>query len=131
MGILDKLLGRPEVVGINGNGEFELDVVGESHYQAALEKICGPRKEKGENRIVQARLILDDHNPKDKQAVRIEIDGLLVGHLPHDAARSFRAELKRKGHASAIGTCRAKIKGGWQRKGSTGSYGVFLDIPTI
>lgn len=31
----------------NGPGAFEVNVVGESHYQAALESICGGRNESG------------------------------------------------------------------------------------
>jgi hypothetical protein len=70
MNLLSKLFGgkasgksvasEPDIVQIKGNGDFALEVAGESHCQHNLETICGPRTEQGENRIVQARLILED-----------------------------------------------------------------------
>lgn len=138
MNFISKLFNRtpkppvePERANLLGHGDFDLEVVGESHYQSNLETICGPRTTKGENRQVEATLILEDNNPHDKLAVRVEINGLAVGHLSRDVARSYREQLRRSGHPRAIGTCQAKIKGGWQRKnGDKGHYGVWLDIPT-
>lgn len=120
---------KPELVELRGNGEYALEIVGESHYQNALEDICGPRKEKGENKKVEAFLHLDDDNPYDNKAVRVQIDGKVVGHLSREVARLYRQQLKQGGHPRAIGTCDAVIRGGWERKGKKGNYGVWLDIP--
>lgn len=137
MNFISKLFNRtpkppadPDRANITGHGDFYLEVVGESHYQANLETICGPRTTKGEERKVEATLILEDNNKYDNQAVRVEISGLTVGHLSREVARSYREQLKRSGHPRAIGVCQAMIKGGWKRKdGNTGHYGVWLDIP--
>lgn len=121
---------EPDEVELRGNGSYALEVVGESHYQENLEKICGVRKEKGENLTVDATLILEDDNPYDRQAVRVEISGLPVGYLSREVARIYREQIRLGGHPRAIGICKAKIKGGWERRnGDKGSYGVKLDIP--
>jgi hypothetical protein len=121
---------EPDEVELRGNGSFALEVVGESHYQENLEKICGQRKENGENLVTDATLILENNNPYDKQAVRVEISGLHVGYLSREVARLYREQIRLGGHPRAIGTCKARIKGGWERKnGDKGHYGVWLDIP--
>ena len=103
---------------------FVLPAVGESNYQEALRSICGEPSENGEDRIVDAVLILEDSNPYDPQAVRVDIPGKTVGYLSRANARRFR-----KSHAEASTTCKARIRGGWDRGGGdTGSYGVSLDV---
>jgi hypothetical protein len=123
---------EPDEVEIRGNGCFALEIVGESHYQKNLESICGPRKEEGEDLITDACLILEDNNPYDNKAVRIDISGLTVGHLSRETARLYREQLNQSGHPRAIGFCKARIKGGWKRRGNDiGHYGVWLDIPVV
>src|ERR1035437_5020271 len=50
---------------IQGPGTFSMEVVGESHYQSALESICGGRTEDSAEKYVQAVLVLEDHNAPD------------------------------------------------------------------
>jgi len=114
-----------------GPGTFQIEVVGESHYQRALERICGGRSEDGANKIVEATLILEDDNPYDDKAVRVDIDGQTVGYLPRSAARLYRRKLRKAGHARLTGKCSAVVRGGWDRGGSDrGHFGVWLDLPT-
>lgn len=143
MGFLSWLFGKtetpsnsvlPENVNfVRGPGEYKFDIVGESHYQAALEKICGPRKEDGEQKRVFAFIYLEDSNPYDKFAVRIDIEGNTVGYMSKKGARSFRRQLK-KANIPDNGldlACYAEIRGGWDcGGGDKGHYGVWLDIPT-
>ena len=58
-----------------------VDVVGESHYQDALEEICGGRTKYDVYKRVKATLIPEDDNPVDPLAVRVEIEGRTVGYL--------------------------------------------------
>ncbi len=117
-------------VELRGNGEFALEIVGESHFQDALEKICGPRKERGEDLVIDARLILEDENPNDDEAAYVEIHGKKVGYLTREVARIYRNLIKQAGHPRAISSVKAQIRGGWLKKnGEKGSYGVWLDIP--
>lgn len=121
---------EPDIVELRGNGAFALEVVGESNYQSNLETICGARTEAGAKLEIEASLIMEDNNPKDKNAVRVEINNLQVGYLGRQVAPLYREQLRQAGHPKAIGTCRAKVRGGWIKKsGDVASYGVWLDIP--
>lgn len=116
---------------ITGPGYFRINVAGESFYRDNLAKICGPRREEGINLKAYAHLILDDENSHDKKAVRVEIQGLHIGHLPRQAARDFR-RIVRYGELSLHETfeCAAVIRGGWDRgPADSGDYGVRLDLP--
>jgi len=108
---------------------FDLPVVGESHYQEALESICGKRNDDGEDRIVDASLILEDSNPHDSHAVRVDIQGKTVGYLSQEDARRFRESVAQTGGTGGIVTCKARIRGGWDRgPDDRGHYGVSLNL---
>ena len=143
MGFLKKLFGSPnpeqppespvdevDEIEIPGNGNYDLEVVGESHYQTTLEEICGERKKSGENLMTEARLLLEDDNRFDKNAVSVQINGKTVGYLSKEVAIIYRGILRTAKHPKAVGICKANIRGGWLRKnGDKGNYGVWLDIP--
>lgn len=115
---------------LGGPGLFEAPIVGESHYQGALERICGGRTRDGAEKYVDATLIQEDTNPHDPMAVRIDIHGLTVGYLSREDARSYRQRLEEAGHPDLIGVCAAVIRGGWDRgHGDKGHFGVWLDLP--
>ena len=114
-----------------GAGTFEIEVVGESHYQRALEQICGGRSEESARFVTTAVLVLDDDNPYDANAVRVEIDGHVVGHMSRENARQYRKKLKEAGHPRITASCEAIIVGGWDRgDGDRGHFGVRLDLPS-
>jgi hypothetical protein len=104
--------------------------VGESYYQDNLERICGPRTAEGVERRAKAVLVFEDDNPYDHSAVRVEIDGLKVGHLSKEMAPRFRLHMRMTFPKGIKGRmiCDAEIRGGWSRPGSQGKYGVWLDI---
>lgn len=116
-----------------GTGDYAIPIVGESYYQENLAAICGPRKAKGEKRTVEARLIFEDNNPKDKNAIRVEIEGKHVGYLSRELAVQYRRQVKKLNYMGATGVCSAQIRGGWRRTTDEGvdegHYGVWLDIP--
>ncbi len=118
-------------VSLPGPGTFAIEAVGESHYQDALERICGGRTEDGASEIVEALLILEDENPYDDKAVRVDIEGRTVGYLSRDSARQYRRRLTEGGLGGATAKCMAKIVGGWDRgENDKGHFGVRLDLPT-
>lgn len=122
--------GKKEVAILVGAGNFELGIVGEVHYQAELEAICGPHVPKGFNRFETASLILEDKNLLDQNAVRVEIRRKHVGYLGPEAAIIFRQQLKVTGMSKANGQCQVVIKGGWLSfDGRKGDYLVWLDLP--
>lgn len=105
-------------------GAFQTEVVGESYYQEELEQICGGYTEEGHNFSTSALLVMEDDNRHDEKAVRVEIDGIAVGHLSRPDARRFR-----RISASRTLEVPAKIVGGWKRgRGNTGFFGVRLDV---
>lgn len=107
----------------------EVEVVGESHYQDTLETICGGRKKEGEEREVEAVLVLDDGNRYDPLAVGVSMQGKTVGYLSREDAREYRTWLKDIGHAGESVIWDATIRGGWDRgPGDRGHYGVGVYI---
>jgi hypothetical protein len=124
--------GKKEFMYLMGSAKFELEITGEEQYQAALEALCGPRVPKGVNLYETASLKLEDKNPQDKNAVRIEIRGKQVGYLSPKAASLFRQQLIARGIPKGVGQCAAVIRGGWiSSDGRKGPYEVWLDTPTL
>jgi hypothetical protein len=114
-----------------GPGSYDIEVVGESHHQKELEIICGGRSDQCARVKTTAILVLEDDNPYDSKAVRVEIGGYTVGHLSRENARQYRKRLKEAGHPCIIASCKALIVGGWDRgDGDRGHFGVRLDLPT-
>lgn len=110
-------------------GEFDFEVVGESFYQKAIKKIAGDHGDDPAQIETTALIVPDDQNPHDEKAVRIDIDGMTVGHMIRQDARSFRRRLASKKLGPAITSCHALIVGGYKMKdGTRASYGVQLDI---
>jgi hypothetical protein len=123
--------GTSESGTLSGPGTYNVEVVGESHYQQELEKICGGRTEDSAEKHCRATLVLEDSNAYDRNAVRIDVDGATVGYLPRDSAKVYRQRLKEAGHPRLYATCNAVIRGGWDRgHGNAGSFGIWLDLPT-
>lgn len=110
-------------------GGFDVEVVGESHYQDTLGEICGGRGTESAEHDCTALLRSEPANPYDPDAIRIEIDGRLVGYLNRRAAKAFKPTADRLAAAGHVGTCKAMIVGGWDRgEGDSGSFGVRLDL---
>jgi len=115
-----------------GPGTYAFDVVGESHYQNALEAICGGRSEDSAEHRTQATLSLEDSNPHDKQAVRVDIGGETVGYLSRKDGRAYCKQLTQFGHGQILCKCDAMVVGGWRRSRSDqGHFGVKLDLPVV
>lgn len=118
-------------VDLEGPGDFDLDVVGESHYQLNLMMLTGGKTPDGVDVVGMATLVLEDGNPHDPKAVRVDMNTLTVGYLGREDARAYRRRLKREGRPEANLTCRARIGGGWKRaRGDEGHFGVKLDLET-
>lgn len=116
----------------NGPGTYSVDVVGESHYQAALEDICGGRTEEGHRLSVIALLVPENDNPHDSEAVMVQIEGHRVGYLGRTTARSFREALGAVAPEGSLARCQALILGGCDRgHGDRGHFGVKLDLPLL
>ena len=119
------------VANLPGPGKYEFDIVGESNYQSWLESICGGKTAEGHEKLIQATIVHEDDNPYDNKAVRVDIEGEVVGYFSKKNARDYRKKLNEAGHPGITTTCSAMIVGGWNRgKGDKGHFGVKLDLPT-
>lgn len=115
---------NPDTFGqIEGPGEFEFDIVGESFYQDALDQICGGKLPEGHDHECVAYLVPEPDNPHDANAVAVYIDNLKVGHVPSYATPRMAAAL-----AGRTVTVDAMIIGGWTSDSGDGHYGVKLDL---
>ncbi len=59
--------------------------------------------------MVDSVLVIDDANPYNSQAVRVDIQGHTVAYLKDENAKQFRKKMKEKGPSEIKATCAAKI----------------------
>ncbi|MHC4856598.1 MAG: hypothetical protein ACYTBY_02125 [Planctomycetota bacterium] len=109
MGMFSEFFAEVEDVFIEGDGQYDLEVVGESHYQRHLN---------------------ENTNPHDKKAIRAVINGGTVGYLSRKDARLFRKRIEKVGFEGLVISCNAEILGG-KRVGlfKKTDFGVWLDLP--
>lgn len=106
------------------NAPYIYNIVGEQAYQNNLKKIAGPKEEESKFFECQAKVSSDPFNQYDKNAVKVEINGLLVGYLSRGDAAKLAGKVINK-------IVPAVIDGGWKDADSTGSYGVKLAINNV
>ncbi|EEY97767.1 HIRAN domain-containing protein [Acinetobacter johnsonii] len=106
------------------NTSYAYNIVGEQSYQNNLKKIAGPKEEESKFFECYAKVSSEPLNQYDKNAVKVEINGLLVGYLSKSEAAKLSSKVVNK-------TVPAVIDGGWKDEESTGSYGVKLAINNV
>jgi hypothetical protein len=113
--------------------ETLVDVVGESAHQDALLAITGGRRTwSGVHHHAVARLVPDDDNPYDPNAIGVLVEDRPVGHLPREVARAYRPTVEDAIVDTGAATCRAEIRGGWERgHGDVGCFGVVVRLPRL
>jgi glyoxylase-like metal-dependent hydrolase (beta-lactamase superfamily II) len=107
----------------------ELDVVGESHYHADLAGLMVALRNDFEATEVTtaARLVREPGNPYDRNAVRVEIHGKLVGYLSRDEAADIQPRLKKTERRTRPTYVLARLGGGRVDHGVVGPIGVTLE----
>ncbi len=144
MGLFERLFGRAAArssrpgVGRHGtgatgvhlcDGQAELKVVGESHYQENLLAVIGhPDLASERVRVDMSAVLMPEvDNPHDANAISVDVNGLKVGYLSREDARQYRPGLlalqKRVGKPIALA---GVIVGGGMREDGVGQLGVFL-----
>lgn len=106
------------------NISYAYNIVGEQSYQNNLKKIAGPKEEKSKFFECYAKVSSEPFNQYDKNAVKVEINGLIVGYLSKGEAVKLAGKVINK-------TVLAVIDGGWDDGDSAGSYGVKLAINNV
>ena len=121
----------PDPVRLDADETFEIEVVGESRFQHALEELAGGRTEDGVHVKVPAELmIVDDDTAGEK--VEVRLSGRLVGWLDEDDADTLIEAMEKTGFTGAKILTDALIVGGWDRgPGDRGYFGVKLDLPAM
>lgn len=93
---------------------FNTEVVGEASYKKHLRSLFGP----GDGRkYFDARLDPEPTNPHDASAIKVSIDGGIVGYLPRASAKRYG-----KKYAGQGNSCRAIIVA------TNGGLGIWLDV---
>lgn len=87
-------------------------VAGESHRQPGLEQVVGSLSGSPPIRLATAQLVREPRNPKDRDAVRVEVGGIHVGYLPRDLAPLAHRLVDSLHQSGRPATCRAEITGG-------------------
>lgn len=125
----------PQVVRFRSSYQesYPLKVEGESYHRQNIEQVSGYLGEEDGVKIddLIAQLVLEDTNQSDPgNAVKVEIDGLLVGHLSREVAARYRMKLKQLGIPGATGECYASVRGGYIKRstGEQADFGVRLDL---
>lgn len=130
MGIFTKLYAERESVFVQGNGQYDLETVSESHLQKYLEALCGGYSIKGSKQEVVTKLHYENGNPSDKYAIRVVVNGGTVGYLLSEKARLYRKKIEKAGQDGIIVSCKARIVGGkkaWLFKKT--KFHVWIDLP--
>jgi len=130
MGIFPEFFVEIEDVFIEGDGRYDLEVVGESRYQRHLNVLSARYSKKGGDSELIAKLHYENTNPHDKKAIRVVIDGGTVGYLSRKDARLFRKRVEKVELEGLVISCNAEILGGkrvWLFKGT--DFSVWLDLP--
>ena len=107
-----------------GNRDFAVKAVGESFYDGNLRELCGPAEDHMRQFAKTAILTLENDNPYDRNAVRVDVDGLTVGHLSRNDAKRFRAAYA--GRVTTRLSCAALLIS--LRGNAASDYGVRLDL---
>jgi hypothetical protein len=108
-------------------GDEDLEVVGESVYQDALWSLCGGSLGDRVRHDIVAVLVPEPNNPHDSNAIRVRVDGHVVGYLPRDVAARYVSGLRALMSASGADVAlRGVIVGGGYRNDGPGRLGVWL-----
>lgn len=105
---------------------YTYEIVGEQSYQDNLKRIAGEKQNVSKEYETRARVVSEPTNKFDKNAIKVEINGLTVGYIPKKDAATVSKQVK--GIDKIVP---AVIVGGWKDEESEGSFGVKLSIEHI
>jgi hypothetical protein len=91
----------PQMIILDGDNTFQIEVVGESHYRANLRRIAGPCDNDDVEVVKTGYLVPEPRNQHDPNAMRVDVDQLQVGYLTRPAAAQLSPVL-RKLHLVAV-----------------------------
>lgn len=122
------------VVVVRYEGEFPMEVKGESHYQEAIRACAaGASTEVKSDDACSCefgvRLVREPENSYDANAVAVRsLTDRTLGYLPRAVAREYALVLDRL-HGFAVVECSARAYGRRDRSGDPWNFGIWLDLP--
>lgn len=107
---------------------YPFEIVGEASYQSNISKFAVMRDGKGCFTETEAKIVREPNNSYDKNACRVDIDGLVVGYFARNHAESWVNLLNRQNISDSSEVfVKAVIVGGGSKNFK---FGVRLDIPS-
>lgn len=117
---------------VSSYDNYPKGIVGESNYQDNIQNALGyidDDQKRFREEGLTAELFLEDDNPHDPEnAVRVEIEGEIVGYLSTSDAKRYRKAIKALELSNIIGVCGAAISGKRPDDYEDMNFGVFLDL---
>jgi len=111
------------------SGAFRVPVVGEAHYRNAIARVAQNAPGKAAMTFCTARLVPEDLNPHDENAVAVYFGDAKVGYLARETAIDFRSKLARHDQRSLPQTtCDAAVVNGLVADGKAYDYSIELDL---
>jgi hypothetical protein len=95
MEIATALYAEQEPVFIEGDGHYKLKVIAEPCYQNYLKSLCGGYSIKGSKQEVVVKLHYENGSQSDKNAIRVVVNGGIVGYLSPKHARLYRNRIEK------------------------------------
>ena len=107
---------------------YPFEIVGEASYQSNISKFAVMRDGKGCFTEMEARIVREPNNSYDKNACRVDINGLVVGYFARNHAESWVRLLDKLNISDSSEVyVKAVIVGGGNKEHK---FGVRLDIPS-
>lgn len=114
------------------SGTFQVPMIGDAHGRDVIAGIAQNKPGKTAMAFCTARLVPENLNPHDPNAVAVFIENARVGYLARERAAELRAALARLDHAHLPQTtCDAVILNGLVADGKAYDYSVELDLDLI
>lgn len=125
---ISSLMSEGRCAHFSSDNSYQLKIVGVKSYQRTLHSITAVESDNETKHFCIASLTPEQDNPRDRQAIRIDINKRPVGYLSRAKAKSYRRALVFSGYGIRTHTCNAVIVGHPMEGQGDTSYEVRLDL---
>jgi hypothetical protein len=113
-------------------GDVQVDVVDESDYQEALERLAGEPSSAGSIEPVVALLSREPSHAHDKNAIRVDVGDATVGYVEKWNAKEIQPLMQRLEKAGRPAWVRGWVVGGWDDDRGDNNYRIRIDsLPKV
>ena len=107
-----------------------VEVVGESFHQSAISSVSGRKGVEAVQVDCIAVLVPEPNNPHDPNAVMVQVDAQVVGHLSRKDAILYQSVVYAAEQLGVMIACNARIAARDPSEATTTNAGVFLHLPS-